>query len=76
MHFYGQKQCYKEHKMNQRKLKLELMRAILRSSKLEYDDVYPILNKIYLPIEQEIVHSEKIKAQKKEIEYAKSKAVS
>jgi hypothetical protein len=56
--------------MNQKKFRLELMRAILRSSKLEYEDVYPILNKVCLPIEQEIVHSEKIKVQKKDKENA------
>lgn len=52
------------------------MRAILRSSRLEYDDVYPILNKICLPIEQEVVHSEKIKAQKKEAENANNAKIS
>ena len=29
--------------MNQRRLSLELMRAILRSSSLTYDDVFPIV---------------------------------
>ena len=62
--------------MNQKKFRLELMRAILRSSKLEYEDVYPILIKVCLPIEQEIVRSEKIKAQKKEKENANNEEVS
>jgi len=56
--------------MNQKKFRLELMRAILRSSKLHYGDVYPILNKICLSIEQEIVQAERIKAQKKDKENA------
>jgi hypothetical protein len=44
--------------MNQQKLKLELMRAILRSTRLKYEDVYPIINKIYFPIAEEIVKME------------------
>lgn len=45
--------------MNQRKLQLELMRAILKSSSLQYDDAYPIVASLAQQISSVVLRREK-----------------
>jgi hypothetical protein len=61
--------------MNHQKFHLELMRTIMRTSKLNYGDALEVVRNTYLPIEQEIVRSEKNKAQKKEAENANDASI-
>ena len=52
------------------------MRTILRSSELNYGEALAVVRNTTIPIEQEIVRSEKSKARKKEAENAKNETAS
>lgn len=49
--------------MNVRKLQLELMRAILRSSSLEYDDVHPFVASLTPQVASVVLRMEQAKAE-------------
>ena len=52
--------------MNQRKLHLELMRAILRSSTLQYDEAYPVVASIVNHLSTAVQRKEQeVEAEKK-----------
>ena len=59
--------------MNSRKLQLELMRAILKSSSLQYDDAYPIVVSLAQQISSVVLRREKeiVLKREKELEARK-----
>ena len=54
--------------MNQRKLHLEIMRAIMRSSTLDYDEAYPVVASFIPQIERAVRNREQeIETQNEEV---------
>lgn len=58
--------------MNQRKLHLEIMRAILRSSSLSYDEAFPVVSSLASTISESVLRREQ-EVEAKKLEELKKK---